>query len=155
MARNLSTGGRKGLNSSGGRRGGGGRRIPPPPPGGRTTAVWPPGGRTTAVSTAGTRPGLICSLVLLPVVSSPAITIQHPDYFLNRFEGPLVRLISLKVVHKSYWTCFNTIVNVSITLPQGWEFAHRFSERIAQKNKWFAHSLIFGGRPERFTHIAH
>ena len=48
---------------------------------------------------------------------------------------------------------------------QDWEFAHRFSERIAhfllkkwaneqfaKKNEQFAHSLIFGERPERFTH---
>ena len=28
-------------------------------------------------------------------------------------------------------------------------------ERFAQKNEWFAHSLIFGERPERFAHIAH
>ena len=49
---------------------------------------------------------------------------------------------------------------------QGWEFAHRFSKRIArvqklanerfgQKNEPFAPSLIFGERPERFAHIAH
>ena len=45
---------------------------------------------------------------------------------------------------------------------QGWEFPNRFSERIAhflqkneqmaQKNEQFAHSLIFGERPERITH---
>ena len=49
---------------------------------------------------------------------------------------------------------------------QGWEFAHRFSEQIArffrqklvnelfaQKNKQFAHSLIFGERPEQIAHF--
>ena len=29
------------------------------------------------------------------------------------------------------------------------------NERFAQKNERFAHSLIFGERPERFAHIAH
>ena len=51
------------------------------------------------------------------------------------------------------------------TFFQGWEFAHRFSERIAhffakkitnerfaQKNERFAHLLIFGEQPERFAH---
>ena len=48
---------------------------------------------------------------------------------------------------------------------QGWEFAHRFSERIArflQKKsrmsdllKKPSDLLIFGERPERFAHIAH
>ena len=49
----------------------------------------------------------------------------------------------------------------NITFWQGWEFSHRFPERIARflpknermtipskKNKRFAHSLIFGERPE-------
>ena len=48
---------------------------------------------------------------------------------------------------------------------QDWEFAHRFSERIANffcekmskwairsKNKWITHLLIFGERPERIAH---
>ena len=54
-----------------------------------------------------------------------------------------------------------------ITNIQGWEFAHRFSQRIArfckkwaneqfaQKNEPFAHLLIFGERTEQFPHIAH
>ena len=50
---------------------------------------------------------------------------------------------------------------------QGWEFAHRFSKRIARflqkkmservihsKNERFAHLLIFSEQPERFAHIA-
>ena len=74
---------------------------------------------------------------------------------------------------------------ISLTMQRGisaffqsWEFAHRFSERIARclrkneqmsdslkKTRGFAHgrsflvsdlseSLIFGDRPERFAHIA-
>ena len=49
-----------------------------------------------------------------------------------------------------------------LTLCQGWEFAHRFSEQITrflpkneqfdQKNERFTHSLIFCERPERFAH---
>ena len=51
-----------------------------------------------------------------------------------------------------------------LSYSQGWEFAHRFSERIAHflrkmsklairsKNEQFAQSLIFGERPEGFAH---
>ena len=61
------------------------------------------------------------------------------------------------------WHCIRTIVFLNIKQNyQGWEFAHRFSERIArflpkneqvaQKNERFAHLLIFSEQPERFAH---
>ena len=51
------------------------------------------------------------------------------------------------------------IVQCTVYIYQGWEFAHRFSERIA--HFWWATwvnrswSFIFGERPEQFAHIAH
>ena len=78
------------------------------------------------------------------------------------------------------WELANSIRMIGWFM-QGWEFAHRFSERIARflpKNEWMSESqqnraihsfanfwwvtwaicsqsLIFGERPERYAHIAH
>ena len=63
----------------------------------------------------------------------------------------------------SFGTTFRSYV--SDCCNQGWEFAHRFSQRMARflpknermsdllkKKERFTHSLIFGEQPARFAH---
>ena len=75
----------------------------------------------------------------------------------------------VELLYNAFWVYSNvdTLLYTSCLIKQlpsrqGWEFTHRFSERIArflskneqfaQKNERFTHSLIFGERPERFAH---
>ena len=56
------------------------------------------------------------------------------------------------LILRDFWIYFVFSEYSRKQYTQGWEFSHRFSERIAQKNEQFTHSLIFGEWPERFAH---
>ena len=92
---------------------------------------------------------------------SPALLFLHQDdlkKMMNRIKATW-RNGCFKI-----WLCHNT-PNHHAPWHQNWEFAHRFSVRIAcflrknermsdslKKNEQFAHLLIFGERPEQIAH---